>query len=135
MRSATSSCTNNSLSAEQRWPAERNAEVTTSSATCSGSAVASAINGKALTAALRETFDAKDYFNSVSRATIVEAVREAMGDQHASAVAKMDKAGAIKFALANLPKTKWLPKQLRVAGYDGPAKKAAKKPAAKKAKK
>lgn len=98
------------------------------------SAVASAINGKALTTALRETFDAKDYFNSVSRATIVEAVREAMGDQHASAVAKMDKAGAIKFALANLPKTKWLPKQLRVAGYDGPAKKAAKKPA-KKAKK
>lgn len=97
-------------------------------------AVASAINGKALTTALRETFDAKDFFNSVSRATIVEAVREAMGDQHASAVAKMDKAGAVKFAVANLPKTKWLPKQLRVAGYDGPAK-AAKKPAAKKAKK
>ena len=43
MRSATSSCTNNSRSAEQRWPAERNAEVTTSSATCSGSAVASTI--------------------------------------------------------------------------------------------
>ncbi len=43
MRSATSSCTNSSRSAEQRWPAERKAEVTTSSATCSGSAVASAI--------------------------------------------------------------------------------------------
>ena len=43
MRSATSSCTNSSRSAEQRWPAERNAEVTTSSATCSGSAVASTI--------------------------------------------------------------------------------------------
>ena len=43
MRSATSSCTNSSRSAEQRWPAERKAEVTTSSATCSGSAVASTI--------------------------------------------------------------------------------------------
>ena len=43
MRSATSSWTNNKRSAEQRWPAERNAEVTTSSATCSGSAVASTI--------------------------------------------------------------------------------------------
>ena len=65
-------------------------------------AVASAINGKALTSALRETFDAKDFFNSVSRAAIVDAVREAMGDDHASNVAKMDKAGAVKFAVANL---------------------------------
>ena len=43
MRSATSSCTHSSRSAEQRWPAERNAEVMTSSVTCSGSAVASTI--------------------------------------------------------------------------------------------
>ena len=41
--SATSSCTKRMRQAEQRWPAERKAEVTTSSATCSGSAVASAI--------------------------------------------------------------------------------------------
>ncbi len=43
MRSATSSCTQRSRSAEQRCPAERNADVTTSSVTCSGSAVASTI--------------------------------------------------------------------------------------------
>ena len=43
MRSATSSCTQSSRSAEQRCPAERNAEVMTSSVTCSGSAVASTI--------------------------------------------------------------------------------------------
>ena len=43
MWSATSSCTQRSRSAEQRWPAERNAEVMTSSVTCSGSAVASTI--------------------------------------------------------------------------------------------
>ena len=45
MGSATSSCTQSSRNAEQRWPAERNAEVTTSSVTCSGSAVASTIIG------------------------------------------------------------------------------------------
>ncbi len=89
-------------------------------------AVASAIDGKALTAATREKFDAKDFFASVSRSTIVEAVREAMGDEHARKVAKMDKAAATKFATANLPKLKWLPKQLRVEGYDGPAAKAKK---------
>ena len=43
MRSATSSCRQSSRSAEQRWPAERNAEVITSSVTCSGKAVASTI--------------------------------------------------------------------------------------------
>ena len=42
-RSATSSCTHNSRSAEQRWPAERNADAMTSSVTCSGNAVASTI--------------------------------------------------------------------------------------------
>ncbi len=41
--SATSSCTQSSRNAEQRCPAERNADVTTSSVTCSGSAVASTI--------------------------------------------------------------------------------------------
>ncbi len=42
-RSATSSCTQSSRKAEQRWPAERKAEAMTSSVTCSGSAVASTI--------------------------------------------------------------------------------------------
>ena len=40
---AISSCTHKSRSAEQRWPAERKAEVVTSSATCSSSAVESTI--------------------------------------------------------------------------------------------
>ena len=84
-----------------------------------------AIDGKRLTSAVRGTFDAKDYFASVSRAMIIDAVGEAMGGEHASNVAKMDKPAAVKFAIANLPKTKWLPKQLRVVGYDGPAKKKA----------
>ena len=43
MASATSSWRQSRRSAEQRWPAERNAEVMTSSVTCSGSAVPSTI--------------------------------------------------------------------------------------------
>ena len=60
-----------------------------------------------------------------------KAVREAMGDDHARKVGAMGKADAAKFATANLPKLKWLPKQLRVAGYDGPTKKVVAKKKAK----
>ena len=42
-RSATSSCTNSTRAAEQRWPALSKAERTASRTTCSGSAVESAI--------------------------------------------------------------------------------------------
>ncbi|WP_315768239.1 ParB/RepB/Spo0J family partition protein [Bradyrhizobium sp. SZCCHNR2012] len=94
-------------------------------------ALAEAIDGKKLTAITREKFDAKDYFASVSRTVIVEAVREAMGEEHARKVGEMKKDEAAKFATANLPKLKWLPKQLRVPGYDGPAAKAAPKAPAK----
>jgi ParB family transcriptional regulator, chromosome partitioning protein len=96
--------------------------------------------------ATRETFDAVDYFASVSLASVVEAVRTSMSDDHAGKVAKMRKADAAKFAAANVPETGWLPKQLRTAHYTGPVepgtmpaasrpaakKKAAKKPVAKK---
>ena len=59
------------------------------------------------------------------------ALEEALDDLlvPASNVGKMGKADAVKFAIGNLPKTKWLPKQMRVTGYDGPARKA--KPAKK----
>ena len=43
VRSATSSWSTSRRSAEQRWPAERKAEVTTSCTTCSGRAVESTI--------------------------------------------------------------------------------------------
>ena len=37
-RGAMSSCTHSTRSAEQRWPAERNDDSSTSATTCSGSA-------------------------------------------------------------------------------------------------
>jgi ParB family transcriptional regulator, chromosome partitioning protein len=99
-----------------------------------------AMKGPAVVKAIAAEFDAKDYFGSVSGEAIVEAVNCAMGADHAAKVAKMDKAGKAKFAIANVPPTGWLPKPLRTAWYTGPvenkapAKKAAKKAAKKKAK-
>lgn len=85
-----------------------------------------ALQAKALNKAIRAGFDAKDYFAAISRSMIVRAVAEAMGEDHARQVAKMNKGAAAKFATANLPKTGWLPVQLRTAHYDGPGRKSAK---------
>ncbi len=86
-------------------------------------ALCKALNAKALGKALRSHFDAKDYFESVSKELIYQAVDEAIGKDDVSAkVAKMKKPDAVKFALENVPKTGWLPPQLRWPGYDGPGK-------------
>jgi ParB family chromosome partitioning protein len=99
-------------------------------------ALCNALKATALNKAIRETFDAKDYFDAVSKGLVVVAVRETMGDDHAAKVAKMPKGEAAKFAVANVPKTGWLPPQMRTAHYDGPAAKktTAKKPAKARAK-
>lgn len=82
-----------------------------------------------LNKAIREAFDAEDYFKSVSIAAIVDAVRTAMGEDHARLVSKHGKADAAKYALTHVPKTGWLPKHLRTAHYDGPVEAAAKEKA------
>ena len=96
-----------------------------------------AMNGTRVVAAISDQFDAKDYFASVSMDAIVSAVRCSMGDDHADKVAKMKKPDAAKFAVSNVPPTKWLPKQLRTAWYTGPEEEAktAAKPKAPPAKK
>lgn len=103
-------------------------------------ALCNAIDAKAMNKALREAFDAKEYFNGIDKEWIGQAVFEAMGQDHAAKVARMKRGEAAVFAAGNVPKTGWLPPWMRTAHYDGPAakakpkavKKAAKKPAAKK---
>src|SRR5712691_2437704 len=78
MGSATSSCTHKRRSAEQRWPAERKADATTSSATCSGRAVASTMIGltppvSAISGTIAESFTASARL--IERATSVEPVK------------------------------------------------------------
>ena len=94
-----------------------------------------AIEPKALNAALRGAFDAKDYFNGVSKALCLKAIEEAMGADMARQQAKKTKGEIAAFAAENVPETGWLPIQLRAKGYDGPpkAKALASNPKAKKA--
>lgn len=115
-------------------------------------AICNAIDPKAMNAALRGAFDAKDYFNGVAKPLCLTAIGEAMGPDLARQQSKNTKGEIAAFAIENVPKTGWLPPQLRAKGYDGPpkakplavpkapapakrapvAKKPAKKPAAKK---
>lgn len=81
-----------------------------------------AMRPEAVSKAIATAWDAKDYFNSVSREAIFQAVLESMGDEHATKVAKMDKGSAAKFATGNVPTTGWLPLPLRTAHYAFKAK-------------
>lgn len=72
------------------------------------------IDAGILNDALVKHFDAKDYFGSVSKELIVDAVREALGKKDADNVAKMKSAEARAFAIAHVPKTKWLPEALKL---------------------
>ncbi|ULK98869.1 ParB N-terminal domain-containing protein [Bradyrhizobium sp. I71] len=83
-------------------------------------AICNAIEPKALNAALRGAFDAKDYFAGVNKALCLKAIEEALGADIARQQAKGSKAEIAAFALENVPTTGWLPPQLRAKGYDGP---------------
>lgn len=94
--------------------------------------VLNSLNPKTLNAALRKRFDAKDYFESVNKELCLKAIEEAMP---AITVNKtLPKAKIAAIAVANVPKTGWLPAELRTARYDGPSAKAAAKSTKAKAK-
>ncbi len=89
--------------------------------------ICDAIKPEAMNAALRGAFDAKDYFNSVPKALCLAAIKEAIGADVARQQERKKGPEIAAFALANVPKTGWLPPQLRIKGYDGPPAKAAAK--------
>lgn len=90
------------------------------------------ILGEDLIAAMRKEFDASDYFNSVSKALCLAAITEAVNADEARKISGKPKADIAKFAIANVPKTSWLPPELRTEHYDGPAAKPTAKPKPKK---
>lgn len=96
------------------------------------------LDQKVVNAALRKAFKASDYFERCGKAFCLAAITEAVNADEARKISGGKKAEIAKFATVNVGKTKWLPKELRAPGYDGPAAKAktaskaaAKKPAAK----
>lgn len=86
-----------------------------------------AITPKLMNEHQRKAFDAADYFGSAPKAFNLKAIAEAVSDAESKKLVGKTKAVIAKFATANVGKTKWLPKELRVAGYDGPKAKGAKK--------
>jgi ParB/RepB/Spo0J family partition protein len=62
--------------------------------------------------AMLKQFDVEDYFNSVSKELIVEAVTEALGKEHAARVSKMKAGEAAEYAIKNIKG--WVPQILRL---------------------
>lgn len=96
-------------------------------------AVCNALDPKAFNAALRGAFDAKDYFEGVSKPLCIAAIREAGFTEDQAKTSAKSKGEIAAFAIANVPQTGWLPPQLRAKAYGGPpvakGKPAAAKPA------
>ena len=72
------------------------------------------INEKQMLDALRKHFDAADYFNSVSKGLVEDAVSEALGKEHFDRVAKMKSGEAKEYAIKHVGKTGWVPPQMRL---------------------
>lgn len=90
-----------------------------------------ALNPVVFNAALAKRFDAENYFSSAPRGLVVKAIAEAINaDEARKASIGKTKAEIWKFALGNVTKTGWLPKELRTVHYKGPGSEGYKAPAA-----
>jgi len=86
------------------------------------------ITGKVMNQALRDCFDAKDYFESAPKGLVLAAIRDAVNPDEARKLLGKKRGEIAKFAIANVAKTKWLPAELRTEHYDGLAAKPNGKP-------
>jgi ParB family transcriptional regulator, chromosome partitioning protein len=91
-------------------------------------ALRAALPAAAVNAALAKRFDAKDYFGGAPKVIVLKAVKEAVNADEARKLTGSTKAEIGKFALANVVKTGWLPKELRTPHYAGPGSDGYKKP-------
>lgn len=86
-------------------------------------AIADAVTPKLMNGTTRDVFDASDYFSGAPKSFTLAAITEAVGADHARKLAGKKRTEIAKFAIANVTKTGWLPKELRTANYDGPGSK------------
>jgi ParB family chromosome partitioning protein len=87
------------------------------------------LNAEVFNAAIAKRFDAKDYFESAPKGFTLKAIIEAVNDDEARKIAKRPRPEIAKFALGNVVKTGWLPKELRTVHYKGPGSEGYKRPA------
>lgn len=94
-------------------------------------AIRDALPASLINNAILKRFDASDYFGNAPKPVLLKAIAEAINPEEARKVANKKKADLGKFALANLGKTAWVPKEMRTPAYVGPkiGKAAAAEPA------
>lgn len=73
--------------------------------------------GVGLYTVLCQKFDYQDYFNSVSKPLVLDAIAEATNKDEARKLSGKPKDDVVKFAMANVRGTGWLPKELRTRAY------------------
>jgi len=95
--------------------------------------ICNTIKPDALSKALQTAFDPGMYFPRIAAPLILKAIGEAVNEDEERRVSKLKKKEIVAFALANVPKTRWLPPELRTSHYDGPGAKIADKTARAKA--
>lgn len=82
--------------------------------------LAAAIEPTLINEALLAHFDAQDYFTSASKPFVLKAIEEATNADEARKAEKLKKAELVALAMDNVPRTGWLPPELRPATYTGP---------------
>jgi ParB family chromosome partitioning protein len=84
-------------------------------------AVVDGLDPKLFNDAIKAEFDAKAYFDMAPKPVLVRAIAEAVsGDEAHKAAGLGDIKHIRKFCNQHIPKTGWLPIELRTAGYAGP---------------
>lgn len=83
-------------------------------------AMLDALPAQPLLEALRKRWNAKDYFDRAPKAFALAALKEACGAGAHDSVVGHDAATIKKSAIANVPKTGWLPPELRPSCYVAP---------------
>lgn len=80
--------------------------------------------------AVAKSFEPKDFFGGAPKPVLLKVITEAINADESRKLADKTKAEIGKWALANVVKTGWLPKELRTPHYAGPGSAGFKKPAA-----
>lgn len=83
-------------------------------------ALRAALSPEAVNAAIARHFDAEDYFGGAPRSFVIRAIAESFSPDQARRLKDKSKAETAKFAIANVTRTGWLPKELRTPHYRGP---------------
>lgn len=83
-------------------------------------AVRALISPAVMNDAIEKYFDAKDFFGGAPKPVLLKVITEAINADESRKLNDKTKAEIGKWALANVVKTGWLPKELRTSHYAGP---------------